>query len=448
MVRAGEPQDAARLYREALELDPDFAAAWLGLGTAYGNMGQLDSARAGFREAKKRPERLSDAARLELAAKMAMLDRDPAAALESYRALLRLDPTPVEAAAAHNNLGIALTLLERPEEALASYRRGAALWPIQVPVITRSNIAETAFGLGRLDEVEQEASHLPARRASWYHLLVSQARREWARADTLASGMASDPEVPSYIRLTAEISVAASLVARGRIDEGRRRLEDAQHGSEAGKEPDEVSQAWWERAWLATLVGTELPAIPASLPATHQGLRALRGALEGDSASFASGLAQLDSLEFEELRHMTRGWLEVRRRRWPEAARALAPIARQGRYGGVDFVEQMRQPSRWLAADAFEQLGEPDSAAFYLGLMLQPPTNPVAVWTDMGLSDPFVLRRLVLLEARRGNVVEARRHWDRLAASVTAPDQEMTPLLDEARAVLVNAEGMRASTGR
>ena len=103
---------------------------------------------------------------------------------------------------------------------------------------------------------------------------------------------------------------------------------------------------------------------------------------------------------------------------------------------------------RWLAAEAYERLGRPDSAAAYFERAIAPPPLSGSTWIHGRMAYSFGHRRLVLLYARMGRLEEARRHWEIFSETFTRPDPEMVPLVDEARAALANAESMARSARR
>ena len=102
---------------------------------------------------------------------------------------------------------------------------------------------------------------------------------------------------------------------------------------------------------------------------------------------------------------------------------------------------------RWLVAEAYERLGQPDSAAAYFELAMSPIGNGGAL-CDARIAYSFAHRRLVLLYARMGRLDEARRHWEIFSATFTRPDPEMLPLIEEARAALASAGAMAAGQRR
>jgi hypothetical protein len=123
----------------------------------------------------------------------------------------------------------------------------------------------------------------------------------------------------------------------------------------------------------------------------------------------------------------------------------LSAAARGGLHDGDDNVENLRMPARWLVAGAYERLGRADSAAVYLGLMLEPPGYGHIELIGRGLAETRVRERLVAVDLRAGRIGEARRQWDILSASCIRPDPEAQAQLDETRAALMAAEGLGAA---
>ena len=97
--------------------------------------------------------------------------------------------------------------------------------------------------------------------------------------------------------------------------------------------------------------------------------------------------------------------------RWDEVVRVLTPAALQGQELGSVSDGVGRMPMRWLMAEAYDQLGRPDSAAAYLELVLSPARMSSEKRTLLGIPYSFAHQRLVLLYARMGRLTDAQRHW-------------------------------------
>jgi hypothetical protein len=132
-----------------------------------------------------------------------------------------------------------------------------------------------------------------------------------------------------------------------------------------------------------------------------------------------------------------------------EAARILRPVAAQPREPGFRVPYRVGMSIvRLSLADAFEQLGQPDSAVVVLERITTDPAPARDERTARGILLPFAHRRLVLLYARMGRLEDARRHWEIFNATVRTPDPELQPVIVEARSVLESAERMAKASRR
>jgi hypothetical protein len=182
--------------------------------------------------------------------------------------------------------------------------------------------------------------------------------------------------------------------------------------------------------------------------------RGLRAAIAGDRAVAQRSWNAVRTRSRRELAWqgaapaLLKARIEALEGRWDEAARILQPIASQPlEIGQVPYPAGM-SVVRCFLADAFEQLGKPDSAAVTLERVTSDPAPSFQEDYLRGMAVPFAHRRLVLLYARMGRIEDAKRHWQIFAATVRTPDPEIRPLIDEARATLASAEGMAKSMRR
>ncbi len=124
---SGSPVDvsgfeaARHAYEQALELDPEFGAAWTNLGSMMAEVGENDEARSFFQRAlgcdPDQPEAHCNLAELSLR------EGDADAAIAGYRQVLRLDPDWSEA---HYGLARALLEVGGKAQALAHLERFCA----------------------------------------------------------------------------------------------------------------------------------------------------------------------------------------------------------------------------------------------------------------------------------------------------------------------------------
>jgi tetratricopeptide (TPR) repeat protein len=123
--------EAAAIYRRAIEADASYASAHNGLGIALAAQERFADAIESYRRAAELwADKASNDVKFALcywadALNARKLHRD---AESKYRQAILAD---AGYAAAYNGLGIALELQERPDEAIAEYRRAAELWEQQ-----------------------------------------------------------------------------------------------------------------------------------------------------------------------------------------------------------------------------------------------------------------------------------------------------------------------------
>jgi tetratricopeptide (TPR) repeat protein/tRNA A-37 threonylcarbamoyl transferase component Bud32 len=443
LVNANDPGAGVPLFRRALDLDSAFAAAWTGLGIAHQNMGYADSAEIDYRRALAHPDRLSEVGRLTT---LAHLAGDARASIAAWEAVLNANPSPNEAAAALNNEANAYGDLGQYEKALAAYQASARLWPVGPTQVSYSNIHDMLLTLGRFQAAEAIAARMTGWSGTASRLQAALMHRQWSVAESLSAALESDPTAPPLGYWLGGDAHAATLAASGRVDAAL----DVLQRLLASPATPWAAFGWLDRASLATMIGASPPPIPEATSRTHYGpaLAAVDAAYRGDAAGARRWMARQRWIAADgpdlpnEVSALVDGWAAFHEGRWPEAVGLVRATAR----GGVHTpkpAERLRIPARWLAAQAFERGGQPDSAVAYLELILSPPGLSPAVMLTEGLWEPFVRARLVADFARLGRVDEADRQWEALSAMCTHPDPPMVALLAEARATIQAAKGMQ-----
>lgn len=120
----GDHEGAARSYRKALVLRPDYPAALNNLGTTFDEMGQLNEAINAFQKALKlKPSFVETLTNLCGALSE---NGQPDEAVSICQKSLRLKPDTPEAL---TNLGVALLKMKQPEDAIAVFRKVVDLEP-------------------------------------------------------------------------------------------------------------------------------------------------------------------------------------------------------------------------------------------------------------------------------------------------------------------------------
>jgi len=280
---------------------------------------------------------------------------------------------------------------------------------------------------------------------------IETTANNWAAVERIADSLLADPGLVEDNRSAALFYLASAQSARGALMAAAGAFERAQEFQEESRR---------SRLMLAIVSGGAVP-LPADTWARDSSTvnlltRGLRAAIAQDRAGaqrFLDAARARWARSRPELawQGATPALLEARIEalagRWEEAARILRPIASQrvefgSRIPGLAGMSMVR----WFLADAYEHLGQPDSAA----VTLERVTSDPAPWEPhlSGILPPFAHRRLVLLYARMGRLEDARRHWQIFSETVRTPDPELRPMIEEARLALASAEGMAKSARR
>jgi TolB-like protein/Tfp pilus assembly protein PilF len=230
--------EAITHFERAIELDPDFALAWVGLSDALRFMPfYADSDPDVFFPQAERAVttalRLDDSLPEAYAARGSLRAQqgDDQAGVEDLRRAIELSPNFAEA---YNWLGISLDDLGRYEEALAVYRRGLELDPLARAM--RSNLALLYDRLGRHDEAREELARLDQTNPDWSRRYFDHTRHtalvdnRWDESARWASrfleataGSAEGPAIMAYI-----YSVLDDLETAGKwLDFGAERGSDS-----------------------------------------------------------------------------------------------------------------------------------------------------------------------------------------------------------------------------
>jgi tetratricopeptide (TPR) repeat protein len=280
---------------------------------------------------------------------------------------------------------------------------------------------------------------------------LETAAGHWAVTESLGTALGA-LAVASAAATRGEVRLAEQVLGRAEEYEGPG---GATSTSAAHVSPKAVHRA---RLLLAQVSGT-VPSAPRSNWPRDATTAAL--VTRGLSAAAAGDIPQarrlLDAVRSRPARERSRagadstlleGWIAAHADRWEDVIRILGPAARQGSEIGLPEDRAGRVTLRWLVANAYENLGRPDSAAAYFEIVLSPVGRVDQEYLSRGIAFPFAHQRLVLLYARMGRLEDAKRHWEIFSGTFTRPDPELAPLLAEARAALAGAEGMTRSARR
>jgi serine/threonine-protein kinase len=437
----GRYSESIALWHEVLEIDPDFAMAWRRMGATFRNAGFPDSAQHAFREALKRPERLTEIQRAQVEAAVA---GDPVTILQTRERLYR------ETGIATNTYGAALMNVNRHEDAVPVFEQMAEQSPFGLSELVYTNWARCLIVVGRVEEAEAVASTLEGTphelpmRVRVAVRKVSLGKEDWRTVEGLALELARDQTRDARWRSEGMRVLASARAAQGRVREAvAARHELTRTNQRAGR------QEAYRTAHLNNLILTiaaGLPPEPWDLAGLHADTtayaRVLSGLWAAQLGDTALAKSYLDALplpevgEFDPPTYQNKlvatlyARIAMRRSDWEEAVRLLEPVTEETSY----------QMPHWPLAEAYEALGQVESAIRLYGGI----TRPEHVYAlDYGLTSSFAHRKAALLYGQIGQNAEAIEHWRAFLDAFTEPDPEYEWMVEEARAELDRLEGER-----
>jgi tRNA A-37 threonylcarbamoyl transferase component Bud32/tetratricopeptide (TPR) repeat protein len=421
-----------RLLREAIALDTGFALAWASIGLNYLTMRSLDSAGAALAQALRRPDRLSDVERYMLEGESAYaLQYDLPEAVRWYDLLLQIAPRSI---IGHNDRGIYLYSLARYDEALGEFSRAVALAPFGPAQAQGSlfNQMVTLLAMGREAAAKATAGKLTGVFAEYAAQLLATYQGRWESAESLAVRTVEAPSTPSWLKEPAFTMRSGALAARGAVTAAERQLQLAASTTQG------PSRRWFCHAVLLLAAASDRapgpPPVWLLADTTSGGLLAggLWAAAVGDTAAAMRRLTQLEHQEPVALRRLGQGprllraYIEAAQGHWQEVARLLYSAG--GEYDGGDPDQVSSMAVRWLLANAYTHIDQPDSAAATFQLILAPTRTPFSHLALRGLVYSFASRRLALLYGELHREAAARSQWSEFRKAFVTPDRDLARL--------------------
>ncbi|MEP6493879.1 MAG: protein kinase [bacterium] len=391
----GDVAGSTRLLHEAIALDTGFASAWAVMGMNYVEARNLDSARAMFQEALRRPSRLSTAQRYRLLGDAAYtVDRDLPGAVRWYDEYLKEVPRSI---GGRNNRGLYLSMLGRYDDALVDFEQSADNSPFGPDLAQAAilNATEMLVALGRLDRAKAKARDLTGTYAQLAAIRLLTVSNQWAAAESLTTKTLATGSLPPGLRIEANTTRASSLAALGSAVNADRMLETA---AAAGTGAE---RRWYEeaRSLLAITSGqrhldmgtlTAADSAPGAFVA-----RGIRYALTGDTVRARAAAQHLAALSAGEQARLGLGPVVINALvdgstgRWRQVAVNLSAPARLGEHDASNLDRIPSLTLRWLVADAYAHLGQLDSAATFMSLAIGSERVPPGHQSLRGLAYPY-----------------------------------------------------------
>ena len=419
-------------YRQALVVDPDFAAAWHSLGVSLWNLGLGDSAALAWREAERRPHRLTLADRLHVTGLLAYSRDDLVGAAESWGQLHRMF------GGSANNLGFVLDDLDRTREAVALMTEWERDSRFGLPPGARANFANWLAATGQFSEARRQVSGLTPNAMAEVAIQLGA----WAEAESLAIGVIDTLTRPTRLRGNMIGVLASAAAVRGRIHESFTHLRQRRAISIAQRDMTFAPTTLYQLLALSMASGIPLTHADA---AAGEAIGSIRGdiavelthAVAGDTAVRSTGPASRrrirpDTSAFSSgARHLILA-AKARARGDLEGVKdALGPHVRRARL----HLNPGSQIAYWMHAESFEESGQPDSAIVWFQALLD--ITQIAALDQghigFGLTHSFAHFRLARIHADRGDRASSRKHANEFLDAFREPDPEFKWMVAEAQ---------------
>ena len=209
----GNVQQSLAFYKQAVELDPNFAMAYARIGVFYGNQGQFGLAQQYVQKAYDLKDRVSERERLYISEKYySYITGELDKTVETLQTWARLYPNDY---IPHNNLALNYMIFGRYDDARKEALEAVRLSPDTTS--PRDNLIGSFMGLDRFDEAIQAAEELrrlhpeyPGNNFSDY--MLAFVRGDRAGMDKVAQSATGKPEEGDVAA-----AVAATAIAYGQL---------------------------------------------------------------------------------------------------------------------------------------------------------------------------------------------------------------------------------------
>ena len=368
-------EDALPYYQRAVQLDPNFAAAYLAIGNEYYTLAEAGRAREYYTKAFELRDRASERDKLLIAGDYySFVTGEQNKAAQALREFVAAYPRD---SAAYGNLGIAYAALGNYQGALEMGRQQLQLEPQSV--LPYANVADFLLALGRPEEARKILQQAQARKLEDYVQHSLRYAMAFLAGDSHAMAehqrwFAANPDVENL-----GLSLAADTEAYAGRLKNARELTKRAVDSAVRADSKESGALWWEAAALREAAfGNFKQARQAAeaglqLYPNSQGVQveaALAYAMIGDSAR-AQAMAEelnnrypLDTQMQSLWLPATNAQLALNRKNPKEAIdplqRALPPIE----YGLIPFIAQIScLPPTYIRGQAYLSAGQGNEAA-------------------------------------------------------------------------------------
>ena len=261
LMAVGKWQEAAPVYRHAIQLDSNFGRAYAGLAVCYLNLNQIEDSKKYYEEAFSRIDRMTDREKYRTRGGYYLLTRNYENAAEQYEALVRAFPSDP---AGPSNLAFAYFYARDMPKALEIGRQAADAHPENV--LTRANLALYAMYASDFETAAREAEVVHAANPSYETAYVPEAMALIDRGDFGGATEVYDRlrQISPYGASLASTGAADLALFQGKLTEAAGLLEKGIAGDKATELSSEAARKLMMLAPLRFQQGDQTAALAAA----------------------------------------------------------------------------------------------------------------------------------------------------------------------------------------
>ena len=396
---SGNPTTAIPLFKHAIELDPDFAAAYAGLGTCYTNVGDSELAAKVWKTAYELRNHVSEREKLSIAAHYHLeVTGNLEKAAEAFELWAQTYPRDDIAI---SDLGLVHTFLGHYEKAVVELRQSVSLDP--TGAVNYANLAGAYSALNRFDDSRSALEQ--ARNLDSPYLHIWQYNLAFLKADqaVMAEQIAWSAAKPGwnevFLGLEANTAAYSGRLVKAR-ELTRRAMVSAQQSQDKEGAANYEADASLQEALFGNAVEARKSAAAALVLSSGRGVQpiaALALALAGDTPRTEALAADLgkrfpeDTFQNFNTLPAIRGAVEVKRGNPSQAIEILQTSApfELGATGSALYPVYVRAEAYLAAHQGSEAATEFQKIIDHRGIVLNEPIGALA---HLGLARAHVLQ--------------------------------------------------------
>ena len=260
---AGNSEEAVHSFSTAITLDPNFARAYGGMASAYGNLGKTQDAEKYVKLAMEHVDRMTDRERYRVRGLYYYATSNYPKCIDEYGELLKRFPADDSAWA---NIAACYLSLRRIPEAVTSAQRAVDIVP--KGAVQRVVLSFYSSYAGDFDAGQREAQKaLELNPSSQAHLALAEAQLGLGQMTQAAETYQKMEKIDALGASLAASGLADVASYEGRYADGVRILDQGVAGDLAAKNSDNAAEKLAGIAQLQILRGQKGPAIASATKA-------------------------------------------------------------------------------------------------------------------------------------------------------------------------------------